>query len=91
MTKTNLNVVKLPCGNVNDIPAALRSLSELIESGADGESAGFRDGVKAFAWVSLDSHGDTATGGLGSNLDRHKTAGILQQGIIELLARCNHE
>lgn len=91
MTKTNLNVVKLPCGNVGDIPAALRRLSELIESGADSDSAGFRGGVKAFAWVSLDSFGDVAIGGLGHNLDRHKTAGILQHGSMELLARCNHE
>jgi hypothetical protein len=81
---TDLKLVQLPASAIADIPNGLRNVADLIESGSSDDVAGFAC-VKALVWVTLDANGQTATGALGYSIDKHKTAGIMQQAMIELL------
>ena len=81
---TGLTVVPFTGGNVQDIPAGLRDLADLIEQGCkEGNILGLTDATH-FAWVAVNEYGNVEAGLLGPNGDRYKASGVLVSGVIHL-------
>jgi hypothetical protein len=84
MSGPTLTVVPFTGGNVNDIPAGLRSLAELIENGPAGGVAAVSDAVSV-TWIAVNAAGAIESGCIGSESDRFKLAGIMQAAAMKLL------
>ncbi len=73
---SDLRVVPFTGGNLHDIPAALRNVAELIESGAVGaEVPGITDATHA-VWITTNG-GVIEVGALGPGADKFKAIGLL--------------
>lgn len=83
---TDLRVIEFPSGNVQDIPARLRSLADLIEGGAiEGSVLGLTDATH-LAWVTANEAGDVEVGMFGGSFDRYALAGLLSAGVTKATA-----
>jgi hypothetical protein len=82
-----MKLVEFPVGNVQDIPRALRSLADTIESGLEGgaEVQGLTDAT-IFAWVSANNNREVECGMIGGSSNRFTFAGLMQAGATKLLA-----
>lgn len=76
---SGLHVVPFPGPDINDIPARLRSVADMIESGE------FENDIRAFVWIIVKADGDTETGAIGRCHDRMHAAGIMQAAAHKLL------
>lgn len=73
---SDLTVVPFTGSNINDIPAGLRNLADLIEHGAqEGQVLGMAD-LHNLIWITLDSDGRTEVGALGKTAGRYEIVGI---------------
>lgn len=73
---TDLRVVPFNGGNPHDIPACLRNLADLIESGAQGvEVPGITDATH-LVWITVAGASVPEVGAIGPGMDKYKAAGI---------------
>lgn len=78
---SDLRVVPFTGGNLHDIPAALRSLADLIEHGED--VPGITDATH-LVWITVCGGGMPEVGTIGPSADKDKTIGIATRAILKL-------
>jgi hypothetical protein len=81
---TDLKVVQMPVCNVQNLPAGLRNLADLIENGANcGAILGLTDATHVI-WITTNENGDIESGAMGPAVTRYHVAGLMVSAAYKL-------